>query len=132
MIKGRICSGPFFMDAPKEEAGTDCSGRLRVLKPGELGCADGASRAGVDTGTAVDARVSVKFVLVTGRGDGVHRAGIDTGTAVSTVIGNNVSHWSYLLVKVFGLSQIICIHIMGACESPVERCCLRIGVHKKT
>lgn len=68
------------------------SGRLRVLKPDELGCADGAHRAGVDTGTAVDAGVAVDLVLVTGRGDCVHRAGIDTGTAVSTVIGNNVSH----------------------------------------
>lgn len=73
-----------------------------MLKPDELSSADGAGRAGVDTGTTVDAGVTVNFVLVTGRGDGVHRAGIDTGTAVSTVIRNNVSHWSYLLIKVFG------------------------------
>lgn len=68
------------------------SGRLRVLKPDGLGCADGAHRTGVDTGTAVDAGVTVDFVLVTSRGDCIHRAGIDTGTAVSTVIRNNVSH----------------------------------------
>lgn len=54
----------FFYGRAKKEAGSDCSDRLRMLKPDELSSADGAGRAGVDTGTTVDAGVTVNFVLV--------------------------------------------------------------------
>jgi hypothetical protein len=62
------------------------------LDPGPLGRANGAARADIGAGAAIDTRVRVDDVLVSAFADRVVRAFAHTGAATDAIITNDVSH----------------------------------------
>jgi len=72
--------------------GTEGLCRLILLARHFSTRADGADRAGIYAGTAVDADIRIDLVLVASGGNGIYRAAVDAGPAVGAIVADYVCH----------------------------------------